>query len=252
MSNKRTNDPRSPRRGSYRLYAFFLAGFVTVLVCSNLIAPSKVCEIAVPSWLAWTGLSVFTFGAGNLFFPIAYIFGDVLTEVYGYALARRVIWAGFAGLLFASIMSAVIVALPASPNEPFNEKLQPAVQLIFGSTWRISIASLIAFWCGDFVNSYVLARMKVWTGGRMLWTRTIGSTIVGQAVDSLAFYPIAFGGVWAGTTMVHVILFNWIFKVSVEVLFTPITYAVVAWMKRVEKEDYYDQDTNFTPFSLAE
>jgi uncharacterized integral membrane protein (TIGR00697 family) len=216
-----------------------MAGFVTVLLCSNLIGPGKSCEI-------W-GID---FGAGNLFFPISYIFGDILTEVYGYARTRRVIWAGFVALIFASLMGLVVVNMPINPDEKFNETIQPALEIVFGSTWRIVLASLLGFWAGDFVNSYVMARMKVWTQGRFLWTRTIGSTLVGQTVDSLIFYPLAFAGIWETQTLVSVILFNLVFKVAVEVLFTPITYLVVNFLKRAEHEDYYDVDTDFTPFSL--
>ena len=227
----------APRR--YRYYDLLMAGFVTVLLCSNLIGPGKVAAVL--------GVS---FGVGNLFFPISYIFGDVLTEVYGYARARRVIWVGFAGLLFATFMSAVILRMPADPVEPFNATIQPALETVFGGTWRIVLGSIVAFLVGDFVNSYVLARMKVWTRGRFLWTRTIGSTIAGQGVDSLLFYPIAFAGVWSASTMAQVVLFNWLFKVAVEALMTPATYAVVHYVKTHEQEDVYDVGTDFTPFSL--
>jgi uncharacterized integral membrane protein (TIGR00697 family) len=231
----------------YRYYDLVLAGFVAVLLCSNLIGTAKVSELTVPIVGA-----VFVFGVGNLFFPISYIFGDILTEVYGYARARRVIWAGFLAMVFASVMAWVVVNLPASPSEPFNTTLQPAIEVAFGNTWRIAVASIAAFWVGDFVNAYVLARLKVLTRGRWLWMRTIGSTIVGQGIDSIIFYPLAFAGIWAGETLLGVIAFNWFFKVMVEVVMTPVTYVVVAWLKRRENEDYYDTDTNFTPFSLKD
>jgi uncharacterized integral membrane protein (TIGR00697 family) len=230
------------RRPSYRYYSLLMAGFVTVLICSNTIGPAKVCQL----------FGRFDFGAGNIFFPLSYIFGDVLTEVYGYARARKVIWAGFGAMLFVTLMSYVILHLPASPTEPFNTVLQPALELVFGGTWRIVIGSILAFWIGDFANSFVMARMKVLTRGRWLWTRTIGSTIVGQGIDSLVFYPIAFTGVWSPATMAHVIAFNWAFKVSIEVLFTPLTYLAVNWLKRAEQEDFYDFKTDFTPFSLKD
>jgi queuosine precursor transporter len=236
---------------SYRYYDFLMAGFVAVLLCSNLIGPAKVCALPLPEWLPWFG-PLLIFGAGNLFFPVSYIFGDVLTEVYGFARARRVIWAGFGAMAFATVMSMIVVGLPMSPTEPFNEVLQPALETVFGGTWRIVCASMLAFWIGDFTNSYVMARMKVWTAGRALWSRTIGSTVVGQGVDSLVFYPIAFFGIWETSTLFKVLVFNWIFKVSVEVLMTPLTYAVVHWIKRREGEDHYDRDTRFTPFSLAD
>jgi uncharacterized integral membrane protein (TIGR00697 family) len=230
---------------TYRYYDFLMAGFVAVLLCSNLIGPAKVCAFDLP-FLS----TALVFGAGNIFFPISYIFGDVLTEVYGYAKARRVIWAGFGAMIFASLMSAVVVGLPASQTESFNAVLQPALETVFGGTWRIVCASILAFWIGDFVNSYVMARMKVLTAGRWLWTRTIGSTVVGQAVDSLVFYPFAFFGIWETDTLFRVLMFNWAFKIGVEVVMTPLTYAVVNRLKRWEGEDFYDRQTNFTPFSL--
>lgn len=241
--------PGAPRQRSYRYYDLLLAGFVTVLLCSNLIGPGKVCALELPFALPWIGASL-VFGAGNLFFPISYIFGDVLTEVYGYARARRVIWAGFAAMVFASVMSWVVRALPPEPSEPRNEVLQPALDLVFGNTWRIVGASILAFWVGDFANSYVMARLKVLTQGRFLWVRTIGSTAVGQLVDSLIFYPFAFYGQWTSATMLAVVMFNFGFKVAVEVVMTPVTYLAVGWLKRAEQEDFYDRDTNFTPFSL--
>jgi len=219
---------------TYRYYDFLLAGFVAVLLCSNLIGPAKVCAFDLP-FLS----TALVFGAGNIFFPISYIFGDVLTEVYGYAKARRVIWAGFGAMIFASLMSAVVVGLPASQTESFNTVLQPALETVFGGTWRIVCASILAFWIGDFVNSYVMARMKVLTAGRWLWTRTIGSTVVGQAVDSLVFYPFAFFGIWETETLFRVLMFNWAFKIGVEVLMTPLTYAVVNRLKRSEGEDFF-------------
>jgi uncharacterized integral membrane protein (TIGR00697 family) len=235
----------------YRYYELVLAGFVTVLLCSNLIGTAKVAELALPSFWPFLG-AAFAFGVGNVFFPISYIFGDVLTEVYGYARARRVIWVGFGAMVFASVMALVVVGLPPSPSEPFNVTLQPAIEVVFGNTWRIVAASIVAFWVGDFVNAYVLARMKVLTRGRWLWARTIGSTIAGQGVDSLIFYPVAFAGIWTGETLVGVVAFNWFFKVMVEVVMTPVTYVIVGWLKRHEHEDFYDVDTDFTPFSLQD
>lgn len=234
---------------NYRYYDLLMVGFVTVLLCSNLIGPAKVGYVTFPFTLPLLGDNL-SFGAGNLFFPLGYIFGDVLTEVYGYARARRVIWAGFGAMLFATAMAWVIVHMPPSPDEPFNAVVQPAVETIFGNTWRIVCASIVAFWVGDFVNSFVMAKMKLWTQGRLLWTRTIGSTVVGQGVDSLLFYPIAFGGIWTFDTLLAVIAFNWGFKIMVEVVMTPVTYFVVARLKRAENEDYFDSETNFTPFSL--
>ena len=168
---------------SYRYYDLVMAAFVTVLLCANLIGAAKACRITV--------LGVpYTFTAGVLFFPISYIFGDVLTEVYGYARARKVVWAGFAALLFAAFMSLVVIRFPPAPGW----EGQPAIESVFGSTWRIVAASLVAYFCGEFCNSYVLARMKIRTGGRFLWMRTIGSTILGEGVDSLIFYPAGVPG----------------------------------------------------------
>jgi queuosine precursor transporter len=233
----------------YQYYDLLMAAFVTVLLCANLIGPAKVGYLSFPITLPLLGDNL-SFGAGNLFFPLGYIFGDVLTEVYGFARARKVIWAGFGAMLFASFMAWVIVALPPSPAEPFNLQVQPAVEVLFGNTWRIVLASIVAFWAGDFVNSFVLAKLKLLTQGRRLWTRTIGSTVVGQGVDSLLFYPIAFGGIWSFDTLLAVIAFNWGFKITVEIVMTPLTYFVVNKLKKIEGEDYYDTDTNFTPFSL--
>lgn len=238
-----TEHTRNPRH--YRYFDLIMAAFVTVLLCSNMIGPGKSCLVTV------FGVSLI-FGVGNLFFPISYIFGDVLTEVYGYARARKVIWAGFGAMLFYVVMSQLVIAMPVNPAEPFNERLQPALEICFGASWRIVSASILAFWVGDFVNSFVLAKMKLLTGGRWLWTRTIGSTAVGQFIDSAIFYPLAFANVWEAETIASVVLFNWLLKVAVEVCFTPLTYLIVGWLKRVEQEDYFDVHTNFTPFSLTD
>lgn len=245
--SRRESVPSTPR--NYRYYDLLMVAFVTVLLCSNLIGPAKVGYVTFPFALPLLGENL-SFGAGNLFFPLGYIFGDVLTEVYGYARTRRVIWAGFGAMVFATLMAWVIVHLPPSPDEPFNALVQPAVETIFGNTWRIVCASIIAFWAGDFVNSFVMAKMKVLTGGKWLWTRTIGSTVVGQGVDSLLFYPIAFMGIWSFDTLLAVIGFNWGFKIMVEIVMTPATYVIVARLKRAENEDYFDEQTDFTPFSL--
>ena len=229
-------------RRTYRYYDLVMVGFVTVLVCSNLIGPAKIAQLDLPI------AGAFVFGAGVLFFPISYVFGDILTEVYGYSRSRRVIWTGFAALAFASVMAWVIVALPPAPFW----KNQPAYEIAFGSTWRIAAASLVAFVCGEFVNSYVLARMKVLTHGRWLWTRTIGSTIFGEGVDSLLFYPLAFygTGIIPDDKLPLVMLAQFLTKVGVEVVLTPVTYKVVGWLKRAEHEDYFDRDTDFNPFRI--
>jgi uncharacterized integral membrane protein (TIGR00697 family) len=241
--------PNGTLNTRFRYYDLLMAGFVTVLLCANLIGPAKVCQLELPFALPLLGATLI-FGAGNIFFPISYIFGDVLTEVYGYARARKVIWAGFAAMIFATTMAHTVLSLPASPSEPFNAVLQPALVTVFGNTWRIVVASMIAFWIGDFVNAYVLARMKVAMAGRHLWMRTIGSTLVGQGIDSVIFYPLAFYGIWDNSVLLVVIVFNWGFKVGVEVLMTPATYVAVAFLKRHEQVDFYDTQTNFTPFAI--
>ena len=222
-------------RRVYKYYDLVMVAFVAVLLCSNLIGVGKLCQIA--------GYSV---GAGVFFFPISYIFGDILTEVYGYARARRVIWAGFAALGFASLMSWAVIALPPAPDWPH----QAAYVLVYGQTPRIVAASLAAFWAGDFVNSYVLAKLKLKTAGRFLWLRTIGSTVVGQGVDSLIFYPLAFLGEWPAPLVLAVMISNFLLKVAVEAAMTPATYWVVGFLKRAEGEDYYDRGTDFNPFKL--
>ena len=227
---------------SYRYYDFVMVAFVTILICANLIGPAKIAQVELPL------IGLYTFGAGVLFFPISYVFGDILTEVYGYSRARRVIWAGFAGLAFASFMATVVVALPPAPFW----KHQAAYEIAFGNTWRIVAASMFAYFCGEFVNSYVLAKMKILTAGRWLWTRTIGSTVAGEAVDSALFYPLAFygTGIIPDDKLLMVMVAQFFTKVAVEVVFTPVTYRIVAFLKRTENEDFYDRDTRFTPFTL--
>jgi uncharacterized integral membrane protein (TIGR00697 family) len=220
---------------TYKYYDLIMAAFVTVLLCSNVIGASKA-----------TQAFGFPFSAGNLFFPISFIFGDILTEVYGYARARKVVWSGFAALLFASFMAWLIVALPPAAN--FTN--QAAIETIFGATPRIALASLAGFFCGEFCNSVTLAKMKIWTNGKHLWSRTIGSTIVGEAADTLVFYPLAFLGAWNTTLVLQVMLSNYLLKVGWEIVITPVTCKVVAALKRAENEDFFDRDTDFTPFSL--
>jgi queuosine precursor transporter len=227
----------APPRRSYRYYDLVMAAFVTVLLCADLIGAAKVAQ-----------LGGFTFGAGVLFFPISYVFGDVLTEVYGYARARKVVWAGFGALAFASFMSWAVLAFPPAPGWPH----QAAYETVFGGTPRIVLASLVAYFSGEFCNSYVLAKMKLRTEGRLLWTRTIGSTIVGEAVDSAIFYPLAFLAApgWSNELVLRVMVSNYVLKVLWEVVMTPLTYRIVNSLKRAEHEDYFDRDTDFTPFSL--
>lgn len=227
----------------YRYYDLIVAAFVTVLLCANLIGAAKAAQLDLP----WVG--TVTFGAGVLFFPISYLFGDILTEVYGYAHDRRAVWCGFAALAFASIMAAVVLTLPPAPGE-FNTQLQGGLDLVFGNTWRIVAGSMVAFWAGSLANSFVLAKMKIWSGGRHLWMRTIGSTAVGEAVDSSLFYVIAFYGLWPTDQIILVAITQYFLKTGWEVLATPLTYRLVAWLKRVENEDYYDHNTQFSPFRL--
>jgi uncharacterized integral membrane protein (TIGR00697 family) len=229
--------------GQYKYYDFVMAAFVAVLLCSNLIGAAKAAEVTLPV------LGTVTFGAGVLFFPVSYIFGDVLTEVYGYGRDRRVIWAGFGALVFAAIMSTVVLALkPAA--DPFNTDYQAHLNAVFGNTPRIVAGSVIAFWCGSFVNSYVMAKMKVWTQGRRLWMRTIGSTLCGEFVDSSLFYVIAFYGIWSNQQLIAVAVAQYFLKTGWEVVMTPVTYKVVNFLKRKENEDYYDRETDFNPFKL--
>lgn len=227
----------------FRYYDLVMAAFVTILLLSNLIGASK------PSYVTLPFIGEWSFGAGVLFFPVSYIIGDVLTEVYGYARARRVIWTGFAALLFMAFMAWVVVKLPPAAGWPG----QAAYEFVFGNSWRIVLASMIAFWAGEFANSYVLAKMKIWTRGRHLWMRTIGSTVVGQGLDSLIFYPLAFWGLagWPVELLWQVVLSQWAIKTAWEALLTPVTYAVVGSLKKAEGVEVFDTDTDFSPFSAS-
>jgi uncharacterized integral membrane protein (TIGR00697 family) len=227
----------------FRYFPYVMAAFVAILLLSNLIGASKPSYVTLPNGVQWS------FGAGVLFFPVSYIIGDVLTEVYGYANARRVIWTGFAALLFMAFMAAVVVALPPAKDWPG----QDAYEFVFGNSWRIVLASMTAFWAGEFANSFVLAKLKVRTAGRFLWMRTIGSTIVGQGLDSLIFYPLAFYGLagWPIEQLWQVVLSQWLIKTAWEALLTPVTYAVVGFLKRREGIDVFDTGTDFSPFAKA-
>jgi queuosine precursor transporter len=220
----------------FRTFDIVMAAFVAILLLSNVIGAAKVASVG-----GWE------FGAGILFFPLGYVIGDVLTEVYGYSRARRCIWVGFAALLFMAFMSWVVVSLPPAPGWTGQE----AYESVFGQVPRIVLASIVAFWAGEFVNSFVLARMKVLTKGRHLWSRTIGSTFVGQGVDSLIFYPLAFYGVWETSQVMTVMVTNWALKVLWEAVLTPVTYAVVNGLKRHEGVDIFDEGTDFTPFKTG-
>jgi uncharacterized integral membrane protein (TIGR00697 family) len=227
----------------FRYFDLVMAAFVAILLLSNIIGAAK------PSYIPLPGGGQWSFGAGVLFFPVSYILGDVLTEVYGYTRARRVIWTGFAALLFMAFMAAVVVALPPAEGWPG----QSAYEFVFGNSWRIVLASMVAFWAGEFANSFVLARMKVMTGGRFLWMRTIGSTVVGQGLDSLIFYPLAFYGLagWPIEQLWQVVLSQWLIKTAWEALLTPVTYAVVGFLKRREGVEVFDTDTDFSPFARS-
>jgi len=233
----------SATRSHHRYYDLILAAFVVVLLCSNFIGAGKAAVIDLPYF------GPVIFGAGILFFPISYFFGDILTEVYGYAYDRRAVWAGFAALAFASIMAQIVIALPVAPGE-YMAQYQQGLVSVFGNSWRIALASMLAFWCGSFVNSYVLAKLKIWTQGRFLWVRTIGSTAFGELVDSSLFYILAFYGIWPIQELIQVALVQYVLKTSWEVLATPLTYWVVNTLKRKENVDHYDIHTNFTPFRV--
>ena len=230
-------DGTTGARRHFRYFDYLMAAFVAILLLSNLIGASKLATI-----------EGFTFGAEILFFPLSYVLGDVLTEVYGYANARRCVWMGFAALIFMAVMSYVVVAMP--PAADWDG--QAAYESVFGNTWRIVAASVLAFWAGEFVNSFVMAKMKIWTGGSKLWARTIGSTFFGQAVDSLIFYPVAFLGIWSTEQVLTVMVTNWLLKVLWEALLTPVTYAVVGWFKAREGVDVFDEGIDFSPFAKTE
>lgn len=230
---------------NYRYFDLVMAAFVAVLLISN-VASNK-----------FVNLGPFTYDAGTILFPLSYIFGDILTEVYGYKRSRRVIWTGFAASALMALVFWVVTLLPI-PADQGPQPQSEAFNIALNSTPFIVLGSLVAFFAGEFTNSYVLARLKVATQGRWLWSRTIGSTLVGQVVDTLIFLTIAFaigfavlGSPMDGNLFWSIVISNYIFKVGVEVLFTPITYAIVGFLKRAEHEDYYDTHTNFNPFILS-
>lgn len=222
-------------RKGYGYFDLVMAIFVAVLLISN-VASSKILD-----------LGPFTFDGGTILFPISYIFGDILTEVYGYSRSRRVIWIGFGCAILMAVVFAIVGALPSAEGW----RGQEAYMTILGQTPRIVFGSLIAYFAGEFSNSYTLAKMKVFTQGRWLWTRTIGSTIVGEGVDTLLFVLIAFYGLYTPSLLLSIIISNYLFKTGFEALVTPLTYLVVNTLKRVENEDYYDVDTDFNPFRVA-
>ena len=231
-------------RRQYRYYDLILGAFVAVLLCSNFIGAGKAATVELP----YFGYVIF--GAGILFFPISYFFSDILTEVYGYAHDRRAVWAGFTALLFAAVMSLVVIQLPPASGD-YMDGYQKGLETVFGNTWRIVLASIVAFWAGSLVNAYVMAKMKIMTAGRHLWMRTIGSTAAGELIDSSLFYMTAFYGIWPTEQVIAVAIAQYFLKTGWEVVMTPVTYRVVAWLKKKEAEDYYDVGTNFSPFKVS-
>ena len=219
----------------FQYYDLILASFVAFLLISN---------IAAVKLIAFG--SVITDG-GALLFPLTYIFGDILTEVYGYRYTRRAIWAGFAAMALASATFFIVQNLPASSDWPN----QAAFDTVLGFVPRIAAASLVAYLFGEFLNAFVLAKLKVRTKGQQLWARLIGSTVVGQLFDTIIFALIAFGGILRGNDMVRFIIIGWLFKVAVEVVMLPVTYRIIAFLKRHEGMDAYDKDTDFRPLQLA-
>jgi uncharacterized integral membrane protein (TIGR00697 family) len=238
---------RSNMRSKYRYLDLITALFVTVLVVSNIASSAKIVD--------W-GFSIFgvrmAFDAGTLLFPISYIFGDILTEVYGYQRSRRVIWTGFFCLGLSSLVFWVVGKLPGEVTWQQYAGQQAYIAILGGmSSGGIAIASLLGYWTGEFSNSFVLAKMKILTGGRWLWTRTIGSTLVGELVDSAVFVFVASAfHVFPWSLFSTLVMTNYLFKCSIEALMTPVTYFVVNTLKRLENEDYYDRETNFTPFQI--
>ena len=235
----------APPARAYRYFDFIMAAFVAVLLISNVVVV-KVMRLG-PFTLGPVTLGPWITDGATFIFPVSYIFGDILTEVYGYAHSRRAIWAGFVAVAFASVVYTTVGWMPPAEDWPYQE----AYTTILGQVPRFAIAGLIAFWAGEFCNSFVLARLKVLTRGRWLWTRTLGSTVVGQAVDTTIFVTIGFWGVLPGSGIVGLILFGFVFKVTYETLATPFTYAIVTWLKRAEHEDYFDVATDFNPFVLG-
>jgi queuosine precursor transporter len=230
---------------AYRYYEFVMGLFITVLLLSNLLSSAKLVDMGIS--LGPLGLA---FDAGTLVFPISYIFGDILTEVYGYKRSRRVIWMGFLATILMALFVWLAGVLP--PLQDWEESVgQSAYDAILGGISGLVVASVIAYWVGEFSNSYVLAKMKIATKGRWVWTRTIGSTLVGQGVDTVTFFTIATAlGVFPPFLFVTLIVTNYILKVGIEVIFTPVTLQIIAFLKRAEQEDYYDHDTQFSPFRL--
>jgi queuosine precursor transporter len=230
----------------YKYLDALTTAFVVILLVSNLVA-QKICFIGPFGTGKWS-LGPFAVSGAVLLFPITYIFGDVFTEVYGFAASRRAIWLGFFGTALLYLMGAVVIALPSAPGW----QNQQAFAAVFGFIPRILAASLIAFWAGEFANSYTMARLKLFTDGRKLWTRTIGSTMVGQAVDTILVVALTFAGRYSVHILINTILTGYCLKVGYEIIATPITYLVINWLKRAEQADAFDRHENFNPFSFAD
>jgi uncharacterized integral membrane protein (TIGR00697 family) len=235
---------------TYKYLDALTTAFVVILLVSNLVA-QKVVEVGpFPAHLfghSWS-IGPFATSGAMILFPITYIFGDVFTEVYGFAASRRAIWLGFFGTALLYLVAAFVIWLPASPEW----KNQQAFATVFGIIPRILVASLFAFWAGEFANSYTMARMKLFTNGRMLWTRTVGSTVVGQAVDTTLVIVLTFAGKYSVHTLVLMIVTGYLLKVAYEVIATPMTYLVINWLKRAEHSDAFDRNESFNPFAFAE
>jgi uncharacterized integral membrane protein (TIGR00697 family) len=228
--------PMTEQARSYKYLDVLITMFVVILLVSNLVA-QKICMIGP-----------FAVSGAVLLFPITYIFGDIFTEVYGFAASRRAIWLGFFGTALLYLMGAAVIALPGAPDW----KNQQAFSVVFGFIPRILAASLIAFWAGEFANSYTMARMKLWTGGRKLWTRTVGSTVAGQGVDTVLVITLTFGGKYPIHTLVNIIATGYLLKVGYEVLATPVTYFVIGRLKTAEGADAFDRNADFNPFHFGE
>ena len=227
------NRPRDLR--TFRYYDILISIFVAILLISNLVGQ----KIAAIGWFRISG--------AQLLFPVTYIFGDIFTEVYGYGASRRAIWLGFFASMLMAVMALITVALPPAPDW----RNQEAFKTVFYTVPRLIVASLIAYWAGEFANSYTLAKMKLLTRGRFLWTRTVGSTVVGQGVDTIIIMTLGFAGTVGWSDIGKLIVSGYLGKVIYEVLMTPATYAVVGWLKRKEHVDTFDYETDFSPFHIS-
>jgi len=239
---EKMSDRAAAESPAFRYFDFVIAIFVAVLLISNVASAAKIVNL---------GLPILTFDAGTLLFPISYVFGDILVEVYGYRRSRRVIWIGFASAGLLSLTLGLVRWLPGEAEWMMSVG-DEAFDAVLGTlaSGRIILASLVAYFAGEFSNAYIMAKMKILTKGKRLWTRTIASTIVGELVDTLLFVIIAFGGIWSTDLLTSIILSNYVFKTGMEIAVTPITYRIIAFLKKAEQIDHYDYDTNFNPFRM--